>query len=463
MSAARISPEKTFAFVASLLTAIYLLIANPLTDYYHGVERFLHVVDYGMSFTGHAGEMPIGYLELVKISSPGALKKAYNQQTKNWETPLKKRSEKNLKHKKLQETQTERFLRASNIVDPYSQNLPFSTLRNPSMYSIVGYFPFIIPTIIGILTEMQPVFVLYAGIICNAALTIILGYYAIRITPILKWFHVFLLLIPSVCFTRILVMHDALTLSLAVLIIARIMQLKSHPRPITTRIVCEFIIASILIGLIKNIYFLMPCAALLIPSACFKNTRTKLLLVGVATICSITLALAWSMHALPQTNIMSSSVVKGAHTPVNFFIDMISLPFSHRGILYWLNHIFFWNRTRPPIFDLPINITIILMAAAHLLMLIRFPYGDSIKLKISLRERLLCGALFIITAFLIIAAVGLQTRAPAAQGRYFLPILPLLSMMIYPYCHTSNAYSRHIVYICACFWLIIHYYMLSYF
>ena len=462
----RYVPEKFFLVVACSLLVPYLFVVAPLTQYVHGTERFLHVVHSALAWAGAPGSMPTGFLELARQSGPKTLLR-FGGQTKAWDEelgagPYFSDPRSPGRSWGRGETVAEWFSRVRSLSDPYARTVSFDTHMNPSMYTVIGYFPFVIPAFIGVLAEAQPIYILYACILSNALLSITLGYWVIRVTPVLKWLHVFILLLPSVCMNRMLIMPDAATLSLCLLLIAVVMRLRAAGHLLPRQLKFGLVGLSLLVGLVKNVYFLVPMIGWLIPSGGFQGLRRKLLWIGVATLGTLAAAVLWNMQVMPSIGAGMASIDPARPRLWNLLLKIAQLPLERLQWAHWLNNVFLWNISAAETAYAPTNLTLVLPGGALLAALTFLPERNAPGFSLLARERLLCAAVFFATVVIIIAAVSIKTHTVSAQGRYFLPVWPLLALIFYRRADSvgrAHGLYPQLVSFSACWWGVIHVYM----
>ncbi len=306
-----------------------------------------------------------------------------------------------------------------------------------SAYSPIPYLPQAIGISLGKLFNLPPIFLLYLGRLTNLLITTVLAYFAIKIIPGYKWIFFLLALTPMALNQRASLSADALLNSVAVLLIAIIMNFMGNPKvtQVKPRDVALMAGLGVILSLSKQVYFLIPFLCFLIPPEKFGDRKrywTSGLIIAVCT------TLAWAIWS----SIMKAQV----GVPVNPLVDasverqtqyLLANPFtifstawntlqttnaaieSFIGLLGWLDT------------KLPALVTV---TYPHVLVLVAL-VSQRPELVITPLNKWKIFAIWAATTFLVYLSqymiwmpVG-ATVVDAVQGRYLIPTAPLFFLL----------------------------------
>jgi uncharacterized membrane protein len=142
----------------------------------------------------------------------------------------------------------------------------FEWFTNSAQYAPVPYLPQVIAITIPRLFHAPPLFLFYLGRLGNLAIWILLIYFAIRITPVLKWLFVVVAFIPMNIFQASSLSADGLTNSMALLVTAFIFRLAFDPDyHIDRKKIVLLIFFAVIFNFCKNAYFSLILLYFLIP------------------------------------------------------------------------------------------------------------------------------------------------------------------------------------------------------
>ncbi|MBV8939851.1 MAG: hypothetical protein JO089_08465, partial [Alphaproteobacteria bacterium] len=80
-----VSVERIFLWLVIPLTVFYLLTINPLRDFYHGTERYLHVSYLAhLAAGGERGTLPSGFVRMAMAGRPEVLPPLYSDLLPQW-------------------------------------------------------------------------------------------------------------------------------------------------------------------------------------------------------------------------------------------------------------------------------------------------------------------------------------------------------------------------------------------
>jgi len=319
---------------------------------------------------------------------------------------------------------------------------------NTSLYSPVSYIPQSIGISIGRIFDAPPLVLVYLGRIFNLAFWISIIYFSLKITPIYKWLFLLLALLPMSISQSASLSADVMVNGLSFLLISIIFNLAFNLKAILEKKELFFlVIIAILLTLSKSIYFFLILLYFLIPFSKTKSTKNYFIQAAVLTISTFITLIISSLIINYLTNqinpieaiygdnpaIPKINPIKQMEFVLNDiwgFIVMVLSSFyllhemvlkSYIGILGWMNvllnsyYYYFVPFVLTAIAILETKKEITFTLSQKLLMFITF-----------------VGIVFIFsfTMYLSWAEVGSEMIGNL-QGRYFLPIAPLLFSLYY--------------------------------
>lgn len=302
----------------------------------------------------------------------------------------------------------------------------------------VSYFPFIIGIKAAALINSNPIHLLWGARIAGLLTFLLIVFFAIKIIPVHKWVLFAVALSPMTIYQATSVSYDVLCLSLSFLIIALALKYAFMESKLRAGDIALYCLAVLLQSSTKSGYFLVPLFFLVVP---LKNIGSvKRLMVAVTCIVAACFlpSLLWNSYL--------SSLHLGCGKPViNDFLYgtaeqtkvILSAPFAFVSNLF-LNSIvqgkdwIIGALGRFGYAYAKMNHTVLFF---HGLALIVISVLDSSKtLVFSCLQKVVTAIaaigtiVIIIAGFLFISPVG-ANMIFGLQGRYFIPILPLLLLL----------------------------------
>ncbi|HVS31542.1 MAG TPA: DUF2142 domain-containing protein [Thermoanaerobaculia bacterium] len=154
-------------------------------------------------------------------------------------------------------------------------------VRIPAGYTPVPYAPQIAGALAGKIAGFRPVITFYLGRLCNAVAFVLIVTAAIRVTPVLKAGLAVAGLLPMTSFLAGSWSPDAMTIAVCFLLAALLLRAITARGTITPRETATLIVVSVLLGLCKPAYFLLTLLALAIPAARFRSAGHRVLIMAV--------------------------------------------------------------------------------------------------------------------------------------------------------------------------------------
>lgn len=316
-----------------------------------------------------------------------------------------------------------------------SNNRVFIAFPNTAVYSPIPYLPQIIGITLGKIIGLSPILLMYVGRICNLLVWLVLGYLAIKVTPIYKWTFFLLALTPMSLFQAASLSADAVTNGLAFLLIAVFLQVALESKKVVTKnqIFIIFLL-SVLLALAKQAYFPLVGLFLLIPVEKIGNRKKYFLIFGLLFLISVHAIAAWSVFSKSTYTILVPDVAPGKqiHFILTHPFDLVGVilrTFFKDGIEYISQFIgkLGWLDTKlPPLFILSYLIMLVFVSLVH-----------RKDILISQRQKIIIWLTLILNVSLI-ATILYISWTPVGkeiilglQGRYFIPIAPLVFLLLY--------------------------------
>jgi len=424
----RIKPEIFFVIVASFFGLIILFVTPPFQspDEINHFYRAFQISEG--QFIGLKSDNRIGAfvpISLVKTAEP-FLGLRWNKNAKtNLET----------------------------IINQFKINLEptkkvFIDIPNTVIYSPISYLPQ--STAIFILRNLgfSPIFIFYGARLFALFFWIIVIFFSIKIIPIYKWLFALIAQLPMSVFINMSVSADVMTNILSFIFIAYIFKLAYNQPVIKIQHFLNILFLALFLSLAKMVYIPLIILFLLIPKEKFKDAGTKFLQMAILlTICLIVTFL-WAF-------IMNDLYIPYSHYNINFRdgANLMNCADIHLQMNYILNHdyyilnVFYNSITKSfemystgyigtfgwldgflPLWFIILSYSVIIAISLT---------NGSENLDIKPIHRLLFIFIIISMFCLVLLSQHLtwdcigDERVPTVQGRYLIPVFPLLFMLCY--------------------------------
>lgn len=318
-------------------------------------------------------------------------------------------------------------------LDPQERTfIPFASV----IYSPIPYVPGILAILPARLLGLPPILMMYFGRMFNFITWLTLTYLAIRITPIYKWLFLLLALMPMSVFQAASLSVDAVTNGLAFLTIAFFLRCAfDESKTVRFRDMALLLLLTLLLSLCKVVYFLFVFLFLLIPYRKVGSVRRYLLLLLTLASANIMAVGVWSFcsRAVSATVRPAAEVreqIERIQTQPGQYVSILLGTIRHRvgylcdtfvGRLGWL--------------DTPLPTCLIvcwwfLLAATVFL-------ESTPTIPVTLLHKGILGGVLVLTLLLIFTLMFIywepqgETIIRGVQGRYLIPVSPLLFMLLY--------------------------------
>lgn len=369
-----------------------------------------------------------------------------------------------------------------------SNNKVFIAFPNTAVYSPIPYLPQITGITLGKIIGLSPILLMYVGRVCNLLVWLVLGYLAIKVTPICKWTFFLLALTPMSLFQAASLSADAMTNGVSFLLIATFLQVSLEPRlawdkevqppnfssqaePGSQKVEAEpgsqkkvvtgtqiFIIflLSVLLALSKQAYFPLVGLFLLIAVDKIGNRKKYIGIFALLCLASVLAILSWSLISKGTYTTLVPNVAPGKQiqfilTHPFDLIGVIVRTFFHDGIEYISQFIgkLGWLDTKlPPLFILS-YLVMLVFSVLHSDNVTRRIDTKVIReddlsvsnqtdkgILISARQKrvllltLILNVILIATILYISWTPVAKERVLGLQGRYFIPIAPIFFLLL---------------------------------
>ena len=319
---------------------------------------------------------------------------------------------------------------------------------------IIPYIPQAFAMLIGRLLNFSPLFLLYSGRIFNLFISILIIYFAIKITPVLKWAFLLVGLMPKTLFQLASLSYDAITISLSFFLVAVILRYAlDKEKKIGFRDIIILFLVFLAVAECKIPYFVLGFMVFLIPRKKISSVKKYLLtFIGLLLLVFIIAQLNTVPYQLFRTSSSSGTAVaiheqvsrdslKNTLNPngqIHFILKntgqyagilLKTLLISQRSNL--LNNVFGdlgWLDT--PLPDLLRNIYLITLIIAALGF-----YATDIRIsplnKLISFVIILTGISLIATAMYVCCTNIGNGMIYGIQGRYLIPFIPLFCLLFY--------------------------------
>lgn len=323
----------------------------------------------------------------------------------------------------------------------------FVDFPNTALYAPVSYAPQAFSIFILRKLNLPPLFIFYGARLFTLLFWVFFIFLSIQIIPIYKWLMVLLALLPMSIYTNMSLSADVITNLLSFLLIALIFKHTLSGKKFEKQDYWLFILLTVLVASAKLVYTPIIILFALIPVNKFKSTRSYFLEFGILLLIGFVTALFWSNY-INQLYLTYSDynpnfrdgidLIKGAdvHKQLNYILShglYIFKVFAHsiyRSFsMYYYSYIgtFGWLDTKLPAGVISISYLLIFFIA-----IVENPK----TIKLNLTQRLITLGTFIIIIALVLLSQHLSwdpvggDRIVTIQGRYLIPALPLLFILL---------------------------------
>lgn len=316
-------------------------------------------------------------------------------------------------------------------------------VKQPNPYNIsypIQYIPQVIGVTVGRILHLNFIWKFYLGRLCNLIFFVICVYFAIKIIPLKKYLVFVIGLLPMCLHQAASFSYDGFINGLSILLVSCILYSIYNKEPVTKKEIYWIVITIALLAPAKVIYYPLIFLIFLIPKERFKNinsciiNKSVILTVGIIAILLFNLTgfisitqertiLNWEGHE----NYSFKYVVSNPVHTIQIFLNSINVHGNH-----YIYSTFGQNlsglRLPLPIWIFNLLITVIILLSIK-------NKEDTFKIKKTYKLLLfsICLIIYLLAGFsmLIGYTSNIHQYIIGVQGRYFIPFLLPLFLLIY--------------------------------
>ena len=328
----------------------------------------------------------------------------------------------------------------SNIIENFniktSNNKEFLIFSNTSLYSFICYLPQTIGIFIAKTFNLSMLETAYLGRIFNFITWTALIYFSIKFIPCYKNFIIFICLLPITMQEAISLSPDALTIAISISLISFVLYMvKTKKGKMTKKEFAIMSILAIIMSLCKIVYLPLCLLLYLIPAERFKSKKDKYIKIGILAFIVIITNIVWLKIASQylvefQPGVDSFQQVKNilAH-PFNY-IQILANTILTKSDFYLFGmlgkSLEWFNINLPYLYSL---VTFILLVITIQKDTQNEQFNNN-GIKINVLLILVCTVLLIFTSLYIQWTKVGNLVIEGVQGRYFIPLLLLLPILL---------------------------------
>lgn len=343
-------------------------------------------------------------------------------------------------------------IKYSDIVEEINKELnpedkSIKQMNNVAVYSPVQYIPQAIGIFIARLFTNKVLIMAYAARVLNALICGLILYYAIKKMPFGKNIMLLCVYIPILLEGICTMSADGITISISFLFVAYILNLINDKEKIINRKdILVLTILSVVIAFCKIVYLPLIGLLLLIPKDKFKNYKNKTLVILAIWIIAVTCSLLWlgvanKYLALQTAGSSTSKIMNILQHPIQY-IQILIYTMNSDGQSHLMS-LFGGRMTWSSI-----SLIFIVPYTLFILFLILSTTERDIKQKINMFSKTIVILVILAIAVLIYTSLYMHwtddgaVKISGVQGRYYLPILPLLGIFIGNCIKAENKYDE---------------------
>ena len=283
----------------------------------------------------------------------------------------------------------------------------------------------------------------YFGRIFNAAVALVLIYFSIKIIPFGKKIIALTALLPIAIEGLTSLSPDAITISSSLFLISYVLSIcfNKTKEKIEKKDFIILLITSIVVSLCKIVYLPLIFLVLLIPKEKFENTKQRLIFTLVIMGLGIVVNLVWLGISSTYLSIYDSSsgqVLSVLSNPFNYILMVMYTLMQNFGA-YTLGMVGIELGWCEIVKVLPF----VAYAFVALLVIATLSTNNK-KLVITKKYYIIFAIVSLIIIGLILTSLYVQWTQPGSniivgvQGRYFLPILPVMLLLARPFVNKNK-------------------------
>ena len=315
--------------------------------------------------------------------------------------------------------------------------------QNSAAYCFIQYLPEVVGIYIGELFTQTPLLIAYCTRLANIIVCTLIMYFAIKLIPFGKNILLLLSIIPIVIEGFSTISPDGLTIAICALFIAYTLYIVfDKNKKCGTKETIFLTILGAIVSLCKIVYMPLIFLVLIIPKEKFNNKKERIislsLIITVGVICNL-VWLAFGSMALLNTNTNTylgttenGTIIKVTSilaNPIEYIQKMI-YTIGLKGNQYFLSLFggqLEWNET--------IKIEIIPYILCGIAIVTALS-EEKLKIAFKKYQKIIIFLIILVIMLLIFTSLFIQWSdndlkyIDGVQGRYFLPILPLMLFLV---------------------------------
>lgn len=310
-------------------------------------------------------------------------------------------------------------------------------MSTTAVYSPVQYFAQAFGIAISRFITNSPLIMAYAARLCNLILSVTLLYFAIKKMPFGKKVFLVLAYIPVMIEGFASMSPDGITISVCYLFIAYIMNLSfsQEKKKVQTKDMVLLGIMAFVIALCKIVYLPLIGLLLIIPKDRFQNMKTKVIAVGIIWLIAVVANLSWLGFSSQYLETFrdgepTQQTQKVLTHPIEYAKTLL-YTFENRGQKYLVSLFggeVGWDELIKMNFLVPYTLCFMFLLVPVL--------DNSIKDKFNTFQKVIIGLVVLAIVGLVFTSLYIQWTSvesdiiEGVQGRYFLPFIPLVGLLI---------------------------------
>lgn len=330
------------------------------------------------------------------------------------------------------------WLKDALAMDLEPEREAFLGFSNTVLYSPVSYAPQAAAIALGRVFDPSPIVLFYSARIAALAFAVLLGCWTLHIVPFFRWPLLLLLLMPMTLFLSASVSADVVTNALSIAFFASILRGLADPAgPVSRARKVEWVALFVLVTLAKTVYVLLGLLVFLIPAGRFGSQRRQLVFLVIFFLIGGVAFAGWSHFA----NFTYVPFHPDKHTDIHEQLRLVladpagfvgiaarAFLYQHEAYRYMFVGVLGWLDTYLPDWLLNGYALLLLLAAA-------FDGHAGVKMGL-VRRTWVCaigvaGLLGVsLSLYCLWSAVG-SPVLDSIQGRYFIPLAPVLLLVLY--------------------------------
>lgn len=324
-------------------------------------------------------------------------------------------------------------------IDPVA-GIPVTAVSITSIitYSPIPYLASASVILMGEILNFSPLILMYIGRLANLFVWLLFIYLAIRIIPVHKWVLLMLSLMPMAIFQGASLSADSFTMALSFIVIAIFLKFSfgNNKELINLKDMGVLLLLLSLLALSKQTYFFLIFLFFLIPANKFGSMKRMFILFIFLFISTFGISILWNMvvngfyiPSYPGVSITGQTSFILSY-PLNFVDAVINTILTSNILLSIIRTFvgnFGWDSAQIPGW----------LIVLYLSMLTITSLLDKTNIIINLKQKLIIFITLLIVIVLICISMYItatpigQNSIRAIDGRYFIPVAPLLFLLFY--------------------------------